>query len=187
MWKVAFFILLSLVGISIFFNNSEEKSAEDVSNTTVSMSAHVQRDYAWLQFNVDNFNKIITTHGKIGNAQHQKEILSILAQNYPAYSVKHDIIIDENVNSKDLTNNLTYIIAVTVDVQLLDIELTDKQLTIRGLVRNKIIENTINNKLDKLFKDELVIHNQIEQVAEFKIEIKNIKFEPPKIPIPVQQ
>lgn len=142
---------------------------------------------AWIHFDIDNFNQLITIHGVLGNQREVKNIIKSFSDSLPDKTIAHDITIEETVRSKDFAINMTYILSSIERVQMAEVEYDNLKITIGGLVLDATSKSDVIYQLQSIFHKEKTIIDKLDIVFEEAPEIQSLKFKKPKIPKIIEQ
>ena len=151
--------------------------------TELSLNDRPLKHTAWLQFEVDEFNELISITGKLKKQIQVKEVLAIFLDNFPNKTLAHDIEIDVLIKpTSPLISHLSYLLPSIGPIKVARIKLTDTTLKLEGLVRDTNRENQLMSQLKQLFTNEVSIENQLEKVIKDNNNIKPLEFSLPEIP-----
>ncbi len=151
--------------------------------TELSLNDNTLKHTAWLQFEIDEFNELISITGKLKKQNQVKEVLEIFSDSFPNKTLAHDIEIDVLINpNSPLTNHLSYLLPSINTIKMARIKLTDTALRLEGLVRDTNRENLLLSHLKQLFTNEVSIENHLEKVIKDNNNIKPLEFSLPEIP-----
>jgi hypothetical protein len=155
--------------------------------TEISLNDNALKHTAWLQFEIDEFNKLIAITGKLKKQNQVKEVLEIFSDNFPNETLAHDIEIDVLITpNSPLISHISYLLPSISPIKMARIKLTDTTLKLEGLIRDTKRENLLLSKLKQLFINEVSIENQLEKVIKENNNIKSLEFSLPEIP-PIEQ
>ncbi len=152
-------------------------------DTEITIKDNSQKHIAWLQFEIDEVNNIISITGKLKKQKQIKEVLAIFFDNFPNMTLAHDIQIDVLIKpNNSLMNHLSYILPSIKPIKRTRIKLTEDTLILEGLVRDEQREKLVLSMLDQLFNDEINIDNKLEKVIKDNNNIKPLEFSLPDVP-----
>jgi len=171
--------LLIVTGLIIYLwqYNDTELIDEPVS------SSNSFKHQAWLQFQIDEVNELVSINGKLKKQAHVQEVLAVFAENFPNKTIAHDIELDVLIRPDNLlVNHLTYLLPSIDLIKVAKIKLTDNTLMLGGLVRDASSEYQVINTLKQIFTNEVIIKNSLEKVIKTNEPIKPLEFSLPALP-----
>jgi len=149
----------------------------------IEIKTHPNRLQPFINFNIDDVNKIISIKGVVNNQVESEDILKSFKTAKSNMLIQHDISIDSKVPSKDFAIDITLLLSSIDAIRVADISFKNEKLILKGLVRDKYIKQSTLDKLHQLFDDAFIIDDKLQLVADNKIELNNLKYKPISMPI----